>query len=293
MSGESKKPVITRAGKKSESVSAPKKKPSWRERRKQAKKVAAEKKRAEDAITRKAILHRQKEQANTSSGSERTQGSASQTARTKPKISKATVQKTAETVKKQKKVKKKKTKKTHKSSKKARLKTKKIPLKSALAIIIGITVIATAVYGVTRGKETGFVSSDSTSAGLLGESDVSTDSKPSFVRINPTTSAGDLRSHYDPDRGVFSFQEEIFGKLITVNQQPIPPEFELTADILLLDNDWTSVGKFDTHKGTVYIAKTDNSTLNAVAFKFNGLLIFIKSDYEITPSQWAEYINSL
>lgn len=156
----------------------------------------------------------------------------------------------------------------------------------AVAVLLGLM-----VFGVTRPNDNGQVSSDSTEADLLGDTTVVvTDSD--FTTIGSATS-GDASTRYDTERGYFSFRDNVAGQVVTVNQQPVPPGVKLTADILLQDNDWTSVGQFDTQKGPVYIARVEDSPTHAVAFEFKDLWIFIRTDFDISTQQWVDYINSL
>lgn len=136
--------------------------------------------------------------------------------------------------------------------------------------------------------------SDPADSGVLGENDPEENSvEPSFAAISPSAENEDVRSNYDPERGFYTFKEELAGKTITVNQQPIPANFVLSADVLLAQTEYSSIGRFETNKGTVYVARLESEEYHSVAFTFKELLVFITSSSAITDAEWAEYINSL
>jgi len=189
----------------------------------------------------------------------------------------------------------KQTKKSQRNSSKKRRRSLRIYKPSRKAQIfagLGVLMIVVVGYGATRVKiDQGNVSSDSTQSDLLGDTTVVV-TNSDFETVGSATSS-DYISRYDPELGFYSFKDEVAGKLITVNQQPVPPGVKLTADVLLQHNDWTSVGKFDTGKGPVYIARVDDNPTHAVAFEHKDLWIFIRTDFDISTEQWVDYINSL
>lgn len=299
-----KKPVITRAGKKPESTVNAEKKSGFFSRRRAAKKLEIQKRRKADAATRKAILRKQKARkkklkADLKLSAKKQESSRS--ANTKPAITKIHSSKVKQPDKKIAKRLKKTSKKIKKSrvGKKTKISKRKNNPKLATAIITISLVTVLSVLGVSfvkhRNTSGGFISSESTKTNLLGDKSTvsSEDKRPDFVQIDPTTDAGDLRSHYDPDKGFYSFQEELNGKLITVNQQPLPEDFKLTADMLLSQTEYDSVGSFETNKGTVYITTAESGPQQAIEFVFENLLIFITTNEQVTQQEWVSYINSL
>lgn len=268
MSGEVPKPVVTKAGKKPVAKPAEVKKTGLFSRSKKqnaakTKKPPADKKKLSRADRKRAKAAQKKTKQATVTSKPEVKGTTRQPKTTKKSSSKRVT----------------------------RHRRGRLPKKAKLFMGAGVVALmAFIAYSIANPSAITKISSDNTESGLLGDTNVVA-VDPDFDTLNPSSEDADKR--YDPERGFSSFRDELNGKLITVNQQPVPANFELSADILLAQTEYSSIGRLETNNGSVYIARADTGAQHAIAFKFKNLLIFITTTHEISNAEWQKYVNEL
>ncbi len=155
-------------------------------------------------------------------------------------------------------------------------------------------------YGIATNSKhdsTGFTSSDQSESGLLGDQAQALGicRKPEF-KVLLMKDIPCEQQQYDVEIGAFFFQDMFQGVVITTNQLQLPPELALTPNAIknlaLSKEGVSSIAQLETNKGPIYLGNLESGGQVAI-FDFDNLLLFIESTSVVSPEAWVEYINTL
>ncbi len=161
-----------------------------------------------------------------------------------------------------------------------------------IAAVLALVIVGYSIVSNDKQQSAGSASSAKTEAQLLDARDGSSGGAP-FATVSPGTTEGKLRTQFDAEKGFYSFQEEVNGKIITVSQTVVPSDFILDVQSLLETTKYSSASSLETNKGTTYILMLDGSLLQQVFFKYNNFLVSVYAVEGLPNNAWIEYINSL
>jgi hypothetical protein len=167
---------------------------------------------------------------------------------------------------------------------KNRLKIPKFSLKTFIVISAILLLFGGGFWLVNRDK-----------IGVLSDQD--TVIQPNFDALKTTSEdGGSKEAVFDPEKEIYTYQDQLEGNIITITQQPMPDDIKNDTEgikkLALSLTGAVSIDRLNTNKGVLHLTQEENGSQRGV-LGYNDLLLFLTSNQKISAPAWVDYVNGL
>ena len=170
--------------------------------------------------------------------------------------------------------------------------------RTALSATVAVLVVTMAGGGYYFVKKNGAAGADA-SGSLAAKVAPHVLAKPSFKPVAPKSEPdlGNGKSSatsYDGSHDVYSYQDAFKGEYILISEQKLPTNLGPASQaVSKIASSLTATQAIMTDNGMAYMATDAKASSNTIVYSIDGLLIFVRSPFLHTVTEWQPYLNSL